>query len=66
MDDNGWNSWEGKKVFIETRSNRQFSGIVTKVNSSDNPPLVWITIIDKFGNQVSFVHSEIILIKEEK
>lgn len=62
----GWKSWEGKKVFISTRSNRQYSGKVINVEISENPSLIWITIIDKFGNQITFVHSEINLIEEEK
>lgn len=61
----GWKMWEGKKVFIETRSNRQYSGKVIKVEASKNPISIWITIIDKFGKNITFVHSEISLIQEE-
>jgi len=62
----GWKIWEGKKVFISTRSNRQYSGKVIEVEIQENPSLVWITIIDKFENRITFVHSEINLIEEEK
>jgi len=60
-----WKEYEGKKVFIETRSNRQYSGRVINVDVTTNPALAWITIIDKFGQKITFVHSEIIMIQEE-
>lgn len=64
--DDLWKELEGKKVFVETNSGRQYSGKVVKVNISENPKLIWITMIDKFGNRVTFIHSEIKLIEEEK
>ena len=62
----GWKNWEGKRVFISTLSNRQYSGKVIKVDVQEYPFLVWLTIIDKFGNHVTFIHSEISLIEEER
>ena len=62
----GWKTWEGKKVFITTRSNRHYTGKVTSVEILESPSLIWITIIDKFGSQITFSHSEINLIEEEK
>lgn len=61
----GWNYWDGKKVFILTKSGRQYSGKVIEIDSHSAKPLVWIIIKDKFGKRVQFVHSEIIEIKEE-
>ena len=57
--------WEGKKVFIETRSGRKYAGKVIKVEISKNCELVWISIHDKFGKKITFAHSEINLIQEE-
>ena len=62
----GWKIWEGKKVFIETRSNRQYSGKIIKVDVSKDPELIWITLLDKFGKTITFAYSEINLIQEEK
>lgn len=62
----GWKYWEGKKVFILTKNNRQYSGKVIEIDDHSAKPLVWVVIIDKFGDRVQFVHSEIIEIKEEK
>jgi len=61
----GWSFWKGKKVFIRTKSNRQYSGKVIDVDDTSAKPLIWIVIIDKFGKRVQFVQSEIIEIKEE-
>lgn len=60
-----WKSYVGKKVFIETKNNRVYSGKIIDV--IENPaPLIWIILIDKYGNQISLIHSEIKLIQEEK
>lgn len=61
----GWKKWVNKKVFVETRSNRKYSGVIINVDDS-KPPLIWITLIDKYGDEVMLVHSEINLIQEEK
>lgn len=60
-----WNDWNGKRIFVELRTGAIYSGDVVDVDISDGK-LIWITIIDKFGEKVTFVHSEIIKIKEEK
>jgi len=62
----GWREYKGKKVFIETHSGRQYSGKVIDIDVSENPRLIWIVIIDKFRKRITFVHSEIKLIQEEK
>ena len=57
--------YEGKNVFLELKSGRKYSGKVINVDDS-TPPLIWITMIDKFGKQVVFIHSEIEVIEEER
>jgi len=61
----GWKYYEGKKVFLILKNKRQYSGEVILIDDSSNP-LIWITIKDKFGNRITFVHSEIELIEEEE
>ncbi len=63
----GWKEWQDKKVFINSRnSSHPFSGKVIEIDDTSAKPLVWITIIDKYGKRVTFVHSEILSIKEEE
>ena len=59
-----WKGWIGKGIFVRLRTGKVYSGKVIDVDDSAKP-LIFITIIDKFGNKVSFVQSEIIEIKEE-
>ena len=60
-----WKYWEGKNVFVQLKSGGYYNGKVLEVESSGNG-LVFITILDKYGERVSFVNSEIIKIVEEK
>lgn len=62
----GWNKWLGKYVFLRTNLNRVYSGKVIEVDTTSGKPLIWITIIDKFDKRVTFVHSEIVELKEEE
>lgn len=59
-----WNEWLGKTIFVKLKSGGVYSGKVIDVDASANP-VIFISIIDKFGNKVSFVQSEIIKIVEE-
>lgn len=61
----GWRYWKNKKVFIILKNKRQYSGDVLEVEQDKAAILWFITIKDKFGNRISFVHSEIELIQEE-
>jgi len=61
----GWKYWEGKRVFIILKSKRTYQGEVLEVEIDPNSPLVWIVMIDKFGNRVQFVNSEVDVIQEE-
>lgn len=60
-----WKGWEGKKVFIRTKHDKVYSGNIKSIDES-SPPLVFIYLIDKFGENVMIVHSEIVEIKEER
>lgn len=57
--------WIGKRIFVQLKTGAVYSGNVIDVDCK-SPPLVFISITDKFGNKVTFVHSEIIKIQEEK
>ena len=62
----GWMDWLGKKVFINSRnSSHPYTGIVTDVDDSAKP-LIFISIKDKFDKKVTFVSSEILMIKEDE
>ena len=60
-----WKDWKGKRIFVQLRTGAIYSGNVIDVDTNSTP-LVFFTIIDKFGNKVTFVHSEIIKLQEEK
>jgi len=59
-----WADWKNKWVFLQTKKGGVYSGEVIDIDSRDLP-LIFITIIDKFGKKVMFEHSEIIKIAEE-
>ena len=60
-----WKYWDDKNIFVKLKSGAVYSGKVIDVDTS-NGTLIWITLIDKFGKRVTFVHSEIEKIKEEE
>lgn len=59
----GWNNYDGKKVFIILKNGRRYSGKVSVDSSGD---LVWFHLIDKFDMNVSFNVGEIETIQEER
>ena len=61
----GWEIWKGKKVFIILKNRRTYQGEVVDVDTRSYP-LVFISIIDKFNNRISFSQSEIDVMQEEK
>lgn len=61
-----WRNWIGKHIFVQLKSGGVYTGDVKDVDISNSPELIWITITDKFGETITFVHSEIIKIKEEE
>lgn len=60
-----WNQYIGKKVFIITRLNRKYSGIVQSIDQEQNSPLIWVTINSSKG-LITFVHAEIVSIEVEE
>lgn len=61
-----WKKWIGKHIFVQLRTGSVYSGNVIDVDERDKPHLVWIKIEDKFGEEIVFVHSEIVKMREEK
>lgn len=59
-----WENYVGKKVFLRTKNNRIYIGVVKVVDSS-TPPLHFLHILTKDNYSVMVVHSEIVEIKEE-
>ena len=59
-----WKEWIGKYVFVKLNSGGVYSGDIKEVDDSAKP-LIFIRMIDKFGNNVMFASSEIIKIAEE-
>ena len=60
-----WKEWNGKRIFLKLRDGGVYSGNVIDVDDSSKP-IIFITIIDKFGDKVTVVNSEIVKIKEER
>ncbi len=63
MSKNSWLSWEGKKALIILRSNKTYECNVLEVEATEYG-IVWFHVEDKFGKRLSFVNSEIEVIKE--
>lgn len=60
-----WKEWNDKYIFVKLRCGSVYSGKVIDVDISGGT-LIWITIIESKKNEkVTFVHSEIVKIKEE-
>jgi len=60
-----WKKWEGKKVFVQLKSGGVYTGKVLEVNDEDTN-MIWFSLLDKYENNVTFIHSEIIKIVEEE
>lgn len=59
-----WKNWMGKRVFVKLKDGSVYNGLITDVNTSTNI-LVWITLVDKYNEEVVFVQSEIIKMVDE-
>lgn len=59
-----WKEWKGKRVFVQLKSGGFYSGKIVDVDEAPNPS-VFLTILDKFGNKVTFLNIEILKIVEE-
>jgi|TARA_R100000501_G_C2622994_1_gene116164 hypothetical protein len=57
-----WNEWKGKYIFLKLKDGGVYSGDVIDV---DTGQVTFLTIIDKFGQKVTFSTAEIVKIKEE-
>jgi len=60
-----WKDWKGKTIFVQLKSGGVYTGKVIDVDTNSKS-IIFFTIIDKFGEKVTFVHSEIIKIVEKK
>lgn len=60
-----WKRWEGKRIHLILKNNRKYTGDVVNVNTDDNP-IVFIDLIDKFGSNVTVLASEIVEIREDR
>ena len=60
----GWNRFDGKKVYVILKNGRNYSGIVLEIEKNNDES--FITIKDKFGSIVSFSSSEIDVMEEER
>jgi hypothetical protein len=59
-----WKDWIGKTVFLRTKQNKVYSGLVIDVEDVDG--LWFIGLRDKFGLFVTIAHTQIIELKEER
>jgi small nuclear ribonucleoprotein (snRNP)-like protein len=60
-----WIDWFGRHVFVQLKSGGCYTGTIIDVDENSKP-LIFITILDKFNKQVTFVNSEIIKIVQEE
>lgn len=63
MGNKDWTGFKGKKVYIKTRGNRVYSGIVKDVITQDFSYTFYL--IDKFGKAVMLNSDELLEVKEE-
>ena len=59
-----WNDWIGKRIFVQLKSGRVYTGNVLEIDD-ENRPIIFITILDKFKKRVTFAESEIVRRVEE-
>jgi len=60
----GWKQYEGKRVFLKLKNNREYSGKILSVEDKGSCSI--IIILDKFDKKVGFYDSEISVIEEER
>ena len=60
-----WKEYEQKRVYVQLKSGREYSGIVLEVEISFGND-AFITLKDKFNHRVGFLVSEIKLIEVQK
>ena len=60
-----WKVWEQKRVFLRTKFDKVYSGIVQEV-ADVGDGVIFLSLLDKFDNWVTITVKEIVEIKEEK
>ena len=60
-----WMQFKGKKVFLKLKAGREYTGQIIDIDIL-SPPLVFLTIIDKYDKKVVFSSAEIKIIQEER
>jgi small nuclear ribonucleoprotein (snRNP)-like protein len=60
MDNNMFEQWKGKKVFLSLKSGRKYTGVINEVTQS------FIFLLDKFNEKVVVSISEISSLEEEQ
>jgi len=58
--ENQFEEWKGKRVFLVTKSDRKYTGVIKEVTEN------FIFILDKFDEKVVVSISEISSLEEEK
>jgi len=61
----GIKKMEGKKVYVELKNSRRYSGTLLSVDD-EKSPVQFVNIIDKFDKPVCFAIGEIKLIQVEE
>jgi hypothetical protein len=56
--------WKGKHIFVRLKSGTLYTGLVIE-EELYSEKLSFLTILDKFGKQVTFSYDSIELIKED-
>lgn len=59
-----WNVWIGKQIFLRTNKDKVYSGIVKEV-ADVGDGIIFLSLLDKFGQWVTVTVKEIVEIKEE-
>jgi len=59
-----WMDWKGKHIFVQLKSGGYYTGKVIDIEESS--PIIFFTLIDKFGKKIIFIQSEIVKIVEEE
>lgn len=60
-----WTTWKDKKIFLQLKTGRKYTGIVTDIVDTGDG-LIFLEIIDKFGKRVMFTTGELVSIEEER
>lgn len=58
----GWKKYQGKRVYVQLKSGREYSGVVIECEESFGTD-AFLVLKDKFDNNVGFRVSEIKLIE---